>query len=222
MNKIEARKKYLDLRKKLDNVQIISKSTSISNNLQDLPIWEHNFYHIYLPIKEKNEVKSQRQAFENGLKLLNSNNQELLILRKEVEYYEENIDLVWKRRIRPEKLIQEKEEKIKLKRSIARGWQSTLVQIQKIYDTERQKYRDLSNKYDELKDDNENMPVPQGIKKEIDDRVTQLQNELNIAKEDIEFLKRKLNNNSLWEQRLKETGRQVRKSLRDYIVPPKN
>jgi chromosome segregation ATPase len=173
-------------------------------------------------IKEKNEVKSQRQAFENGLKLLNSNNQELLILRKEVEYYEENIDLVWKRRIRPEKLIQEKEEKIKLKRSIARGWQSTLVQIQKIYDTERQKYRDLSNKYDELKDDNENMPVPQGIKKEIDDRVTQLQNELNIAKEDIEFLKRKLNNNSLWEQRLKETGRQVRKSLRDYIVPPKN
>jgi len=56
MNKIEARKKYLYLRKKLDNVQIISKSTSISNNLQDLPIWEHNFYHIYLPIKEKNEV----------------------------------------------------------------------------------------------------------------------------------------------------------------------
>ena len=56
MNKIEARKKYLDLRKKLDNVQIISKSISISNNLQDLPIWEHNFYHIFLPIKEKNEV----------------------------------------------------------------------------------------------------------------------------------------------------------------------
>ena len=56
MNKIEARKKYLDLRKKLDNVQIISKSISISNNLQDLPLWEHNFYHIFLPIKEKNEV----------------------------------------------------------------------------------------------------------------------------------------------------------------------
>ena len=173
-------------------------------------------------IKEKNEVKSQRQAFENGLKLLNSNNQELISLRKEVEYYEENIDLVWKRRIRPEKLIQEKEEKIKLKRSIARGWQSTLVQIQKIYDIERQKYSDLLNKYDELKDDNENMPVPQGIKKARDDRVTRIQNELNIAKEDIEFLKRKLNNNALWEQRLKETGRQVRRSLRDYIVPPKN
>ena len=78
-----------------------------------------------------------------------------------------------------------------------------------MYNTERQKYSDLSNKYDELKDDNENMPVPQGIKKEIDDRVTQLQNELSIAKEDVEFLKRKLNNNSLWEQRLKETGRQA-------------
>lgn len=173
-------------------------------------------------IKEKNEVKSQKQAFENGLKLLNSNNEELISLRKEVEYYEENIDLVWKRRIRPEKLIQEKEEKVKLKRTIARGWQNILTQIHKIYTDQRQEYNNLSNKYDELKDDNENMPVPQSMKKEIDSRVTQLQKDLTIAREDIEFLKRKLNNNALWEQRLKETGRQVRRSLRDYIVPPKN
>ena len=173
-------------------------------------------------IKEKNEVKSQKQAFENGLKLLNSNNEELISLRKEVEYYEENIDLVWKRRIRPEKLIQEKEEKVKLKRTIARGWQNILTQIHKIYTDQRQEYNNLSNKYDELKDDNENMPVPQSMKKEIDSRVTQLQKDLTIAQGDIEFLKRKLNNNALWEQRLKETGRQVRRSLRDYIVPPKN
>lgn len=173
-------------------------------------------------IKEKNEVKSQKQAFENGLKLLNSNNEELISLRKEVEYYEENIDLVWKRRIRPEKLIQEKEEKVKLKRTIARGWQNILTQIHKIYTDQRQEYNNLSNKYDELKDDNENMPVPQSMKNEIDSRVTQLQKDLTIAREDIEFLKRKLNNNALWEQRLKETGRQVRRSLRDYIVPPKN
>lgn len=173
-------------------------------------------------IKEKNEVKSQKQAFENGLKLLNSNNEELISLRKEVEYYEENIDLVWKRRIRPEKLIQEKEEKVKLKRTIARGWQNILTQIHKIYTDQRQEYNNLSNKYDELKDDNENMPVPQSMKNEIDSRVTQLQKDLTIAQGDIEFLKRKLNNNALWEQRLKETGRQVRRSLRDYIVPPKN
>ena len=173
-------------------------------------------------IKEKNDAKNQKQAFENGLKLLNSNNEELISLRKEVEYYEENIDLVWKRRIRPEKLIQEKEKKVKLKRTIARGWQNILTQIHKIYTDQRQEYNNLSNKYDELKDDNENMPVPQSMKKEIDSRVTQLQKDLTIAQEDIEFLKRKLNNNALWEQRLKETGRQVRRSLRDYIVPPKN
>ena len=74
MNKIEARKKYLDLRKKLDNVQIISKSISISNNLQDLPIWEHNFYHIYLPIKEKNEVDTMPI-----INILNSKKKKVLI-----------------------------------------------------------------------------------------------------------------------------------------------
>lgn len=74
MNKIEARKKYLDLRKKLDNVQIISKSISISNNLQDLPIWEHNFYHIFLPIKEKNEVDTMPI-----INILNSKKKKVLI-----------------------------------------------------------------------------------------------------------------------------------------------
>ena len=98
-------------------------------------------------IKEKNDAKNQKQAFENGLKLLNSNNEELISLRKEVEYYEENIDLVWKRRIRPEKLIQEKEKKVKLKRTIARGWQNILTQIHKIYTDQRQEYNNLSNVY---------------------------------------------------------------------------
>tara|TARA_B100000886_G_scaffold79878_1_gene51896 strand:+ start:512 stop:1069 length:558 start_codon:yes stop_codon:yes gene_type:complete len=74
MNKIEARKKYLDLRKKLDNVQILSKSVSISNNLLDLPLWEHNFYHIYLPIKEKNEVDTMPI-----INILNSKKKKVLI-----------------------------------------------------------------------------------------------------------------------------------------------
>ena len=78
MNKIEARKKYLDLRKKLDNVQIISKSISISNNLQDLPIWEHNFYHIYLPIKEKNEVDTMPI-----INILNNKKKKVLIPRSD-------------------------------------------------------------------------------------------------------------------------------------------
>jgi len=74
MNKIEARKKYLDLRKKLDNVQILSKSVSISNNLLDLPLWEHDFYHIYLQIKEKNEVDTMPI-----INILNSKKKKVLI-----------------------------------------------------------------------------------------------------------------------------------------------
>ena len=56
MNKIEARKKYLFLRSKLNNDQIITKSISIANNVLNLPIWSYNFFHIFLSIEEKFEV----------------------------------------------------------------------------------------------------------------------------------------------------------------------
>lgn len=56
MNKIEARKKYFKLREKLDNEQLVSKSISIANNALNLPIWEFNFFHIFLPIQNKVEV----------------------------------------------------------------------------------------------------------------------------------------------------------------------
>ena len=56
MNKIEARKKYFKLREKLDNEQLDSKSISIANNALNLPIWEFNFFHIFLSIQNKVEV----------------------------------------------------------------------------------------------------------------------------------------------------------------------
>ena len=56
MNKIEARKKYFKLREKLDNEQLVSKSISIANNALNLPIWEFNFFHIFLSIQNKFEV----------------------------------------------------------------------------------------------------------------------------------------------------------------------
>ena len=56
MNKIEARKKYLELREKLDNEQLVSKSISIANNALNLPIWGFNFFHIFLSIQNKVEV----------------------------------------------------------------------------------------------------------------------------------------------------------------------
>ena len=56
MNKIKARKKYFKLREKLDNEQLVSKSISIANNALNLPIWEFNFFHIFLSIQNKVEV----------------------------------------------------------------------------------------------------------------------------------------------------------------------
>ena len=74
MNKIKARKKYLELRKKLDNDQILLKSNTISNNVLNIPIWEYNFYHIYLPIQEKFEVSTIPI-----INLLNRNKKKVLI-----------------------------------------------------------------------------------------------------------------------------------------------
>ena len=80
--------------------------------------------------QEKKDVLIQKKAFESGLKLLNESNEELISLRKQIKYYEENINLVWKRRIRPEKLIEEKEEKVKGIRLFGKGWQQSLITIQ--------------------------------------------------------------------------------------------
>ena len=49
--------------------------------------------------QEKKDVLIQQKAFESGLKLLNESNEELISRRKQIKYYEEHIDLVWKRRM---------------------------------------------------------------------------------------------------------------------------
>ena len=78
MNKIEARKKYLFLRSKLNNDQIITKSISIANNVLNLPIWSHNFFHIFLSIEEKFEVDTTPI-----LNILNGKDKEILISKSD-------------------------------------------------------------------------------------------------------------------------------------------
>jgi len=56
MTKSELRKKYNELRKGLTNEQIDELSLDIANNALKLPIWDKEFYHIYLTIGKKKEV----------------------------------------------------------------------------------------------------------------------------------------------------------------------
>ena len=168
----------------------------------------------------KNDVLFKEKAFDNGLKLLNTGNEELLRLRREVKYYEDNIDLVWKRRIRPEKLKQEKEEKIKksvIGRLGAVGWQKIITDLKRAFDRDRKKFEQTQTKYSKLVEDNENMPVPESVMQSIDERVTNLQNELQLAKDDIEYYKKFIKDKSVITKRLNATGRQQRRSLRDQL-----
>ena len=168
----------------------------------------------------KNDVLLKEKAFDNGLKLLNTGDDELLRLRREVKYYEDNIDLVWKRRIRPEKLKQEKEEKIKksvIGRLGAVGWQKIITDLKRAFDRDRKKFEQTQTKYSKLVEDNENMPVPESVMQSIDERVTNLQNELQLAKDDIEYYKKFIKDKSVITKRLNATGRQQRRSLRDQL-----
>ncbi len=59
MTKNEFRKKYKDLRSKLSLNEVDNFSIAIANNLLQLPIWENDFYHVFLSIVEHKEVNTE-------------------------------------------------------------------------------------------------------------------------------------------------------------------
>jgi len=59
MTKTELRKKYKTLRKNLTAVEVEERSMAIANQLLQLDVWEHSYYHIFLPIVSQNEVDTE-------------------------------------------------------------------------------------------------------------------------------------------------------------------
>ncbi len=59
MTKNELRTKYNALRQKLSEATIEDLSLQIANQLIRLDIWEHSFYHLFLPIESKKEVNTE-------------------------------------------------------------------------------------------------------------------------------------------------------------------
>ncbi|MDR6968686.1 5-formyltetrahydrofolate cyclo-ligase [Flavobacterium arsenatis] len=59
MNKKELRIKYKELRKTLSEEEIEEKSLAVANKLIHLPIWEKNYFHIFLPITEQKEIDTE-------------------------------------------------------------------------------------------------------------------------------------------------------------------
>ena len=59
MDKKELRKKYKTLSKDLSEDTIEEWSLKIANQLIRLDIWQHSFYHLFLPIESQNEVNTE-------------------------------------------------------------------------------------------------------------------------------------------------------------------
>ncbi|MBC7494632.1 MAG: 5-formyltetrahydrofolate cyclo-ligase, partial [Flavobacterium sp.] len=56
MTKQELRNKYKLLRTNLSQTEVEEFSSAIANQLLKLGIWDKVHYHIFMPIKEHNEV----------------------------------------------------------------------------------------------------------------------------------------------------------------------
>ncbi|MEZ4809647.1 MAG: 5-formyltetrahydrofolate cyclo-ligase [Allomuricauda sp.] len=59
MLKHELRKKYTDLRAKLDHSKISDYSITLANHALQIPIWDFFYFHIFLGIEEHKEVDTQ-------------------------------------------------------------------------------------------------------------------------------------------------------------------
>src|SRR5690606_1376016 len=57
--KSKLRQKYITLRESLSTKELEEQSIEIANQLLKLPIWELEFYHLFLSIAEKKEIDTE-------------------------------------------------------------------------------------------------------------------------------------------------------------------
>lgn len=82
MKKSELRKKYKSLRQKLSIEELEEKSLEIANELLQLPIWHHSFYHLFLSIEEHKEINT-----EYILNILNGKDKNIVISRSNFDSF---------------------------------------------------------------------------------------------------------------------------------------
>ena len=83
MTKNEIRKKYKTLRNDLSASKIDNLSLVISNQVLKLPIWNYNFFHIFLAIEDQNEINT-----DFILNILSGKDKNILISKSDFETYE--------------------------------------------------------------------------------------------------------------------------------------
>jgi 5-formyltetrahydrofolate cyclo-ligase len=83
MNKEKLRQKYKQLKKQFSSNEIDEKSLAVANNVLNMDIWQYNYYHVFLPIIENNEVNT-----EFILHLLQGKDKEIIISKTDFETLE--------------------------------------------------------------------------------------------------------------------------------------
>ncbi|WP_139958970.1 5-formyltetrahydrofolate cyclo-ligase [Flavicella sediminum] len=78
MNKLDLRNKYKALRQNLTAVEVEDKSIAIANQLLKLDIWSNLYFHLFLPIKEQNEIDT-----EHILNILFAKNKEIVVSKSD-------------------------------------------------------------------------------------------------------------------------------------------
>ena len=73
MTKQELRNKYRLLRGRLSQNEVKTLSTKITTQLLELPVWDKSYYHVFMPIKEQNEVDTdliRNYLFDKNKKII--------------------------------------------------------------------------------------------------------------------------------------------------------
>lgn len=83
MNKKALRIHYKHKREKISENEIQEKSLAIANQLLNLPIWEHSFYHLFLSISKLKEVDT-----EFLLHILNGKDKHVVVSKSDFDTHE--------------------------------------------------------------------------------------------------------------------------------------
>ena len=83
MSKAELRKQYKSLREGLSENQVEDLSLKIANQLLTLPIWNFEFYHVFLSISEHKEVNT-----DYILNILSGKDKHIVISKSDFSTYE--------------------------------------------------------------------------------------------------------------------------------------
>jgi len=155
---------------------------------------------LVLQAKKLKDLDKKKEGLDSALERISGVDKVIVQLQKEVAYYEDNLELVWKRRIRPAKLIEDKAnfvEQDKMPRRIINP-AIDLLNMKRNFETDTDRFEtkinrlhDENNKLKEelriLREDNENMPIPQSLQIELAEKIEVYEKKLEKAEKDKTF-----------------------------------